>query len=233
MIDKYLFKIQSINLNHSHWLVAWGISNNHNRAFQNACRVGSLQTAQVIFPNISDPTNRIKYHACIQAAANGHLDTIKYLVSLGADITAQDNYSVRVASGNGHLETVKYLVSLGADITAQDNYSVRWASANGHLDVVKYLVSLGADITAQNNYSVRVASDNGHLNVVKYLVSLGANITDRKNAAVCYAASSGHFDVVKYLVSLGADITAQDYSIRVASENGDFKCSEISSKLWC
>jgi ankyrin repeat protein len=53
---------------------------------------------------------------------------------------------VGFASENGHLDVVKYLVSQGADITADDNYAVRWASFYGHLEVVKYLVSQGAKL---------------------------------------------------------------------------------------
>ena len=83
------------------------------------------------------------------ASGNGHLETVKYLVSLGADIKAEDNYIVRLASGSGHLETIKYLVSLGADIKAQNNYAVQLASEYGHLETVKYLVSLGADVKAE------------------------------------------------------------------------------------
>ena len=52
--------------------------------------------------------------------------------------------SVRYASYNGHLDVVKYLVSQGADIRADNDEAVRWASFNGHLEVVKYLVSQGA-----------------------------------------------------------------------------------------
>jgi hypothetical protein len=72
--------------------------------------------------------------------------TVKYLVTLGADIKAQYNSAVFNASESGHLETVKYLVSLGADIKAQNNLAVIDASANGQLETVKYLVTLGAVI---------------------------------------------------------------------------------------
>jgi hypothetical protein len=41
---------------------------------------------------------------------------------------------------------VKYLVSQGCDIAADDNYAVKWASGCGHLEVVKYLVSQGAKL---------------------------------------------------------------------------------------
>src|SRR5581483_6050772 len=73
---------------------------------------------------------------------NGHLSTVQYLVSVGEDIHAHDNYAVRLASQNGHLATVQYLVSVGADIHADDNYAVRLASGNGHLATVQYLVSV-------------------------------------------------------------------------------------------
>jgi len=84
---------------------------------------------------------------------------------------------VRLASEDGHLAVVKYLVSHGADIHANNDSSVRSTSYNGHLDVVAYLVSQGADIHADNDSSVRSASSNGHLDVVAYLVSQGAPIT--------------------------------------------------------
>jgi ankyrin repeat protein len=79
------------------------------------------------------------------AARNGQLETVKYLVSVGANIHANDDYAVQLAAGNGHLETVKYLVSVGADIHADnDYYAVQLAACNCHLETVKYLVSIGA-----------------------------------------------------------------------------------------
>jgi len=46
------------------------------------------------------------------------------------------------------VSTWEWLVSLGTDIHAENNYAVKWASWNGYLEVVKYLVSVGADIHA-------------------------------------------------------------------------------------
>ena len=51
------------------------------------------------------------------------------------------------ASQKGHLEVVKYLKSVGADIHVKDKYGLtplHFASLNGHLEVVKYLKSVGA-----------------------------------------------------------------------------------------
>ena len=65
------------------------------------------------------------------ASRNGHLEMVKYLVSLGADIQSKNDWAVRLASLKGHLEVVnKYIVSLGADIRSENDLSVRWASFN-------------------------------------------------------------------------------------------------------
>ena len=90
--------------------------------------------------------------------------------------SAYNNTAIRWASYNGHLEVVKYLMSLPGNIdpSADNNYAIRWASRNGHLEVVKYLMSLPGNIdpSANNNAAIRWASEKGHLEVVKYLMSL-------------------------------------------------------------
>jgi ankyrin repeat protein len=51
-----------------------------------------------------------------------------------------------MAASYGHLEVVKYLLSLPKiyciDPAAGDNYAIRLAALNGHLEVVEYLTSL-------------------------------------------------------------------------------------------
>src|SRR5581483_5856019 len=92
--------------------------------------------------------------------------TVQYLLSLGADIHAANDYAVRWASVNGHLLTVRYLVELGNSHRLSPNSTCRYADK----------VSVGANIHAANNYAVRLASENGHLSTVQYLVSIGADI---------------------------------------------------------
>jgi ankyrin repeat protein len=120
-------------------------------------------------------------HAC----KSGDLEGVKYFVSQGADVRA-NNWAVRFASTRGHLEVVKYLVSQGVDVQGDNYYAVKCAANCGHLEVIKYLVSQGADVTAHNNWAVREASRNGHLEVVKYLVSQGAPTTDISERALQY-----------------------------------------------
>jgi ankyrin repeat protein len=74
------------------------------------------------------------------------------------------------AAKDGHLETVQYLIENGADIHADNDYALQWAAGNGHLDVVRYLVENGADIHADNDLALRYTAGNGHLDVVRFLV---------------------------------------------------------------
>ena len=57
-----------------------------------------------------------RYSSITEAPIYGNLMCIKYLVSVGADIHAWDDYSLRHSAWNGHLEVVKFLTSVGADI---------------------------------------------------------------------------------------------------------------------
>jgi ankyrin repeat protein len=151
------------------------------------------------------------------ASEHGHLDMVKYLVGLGADVHVNDDEPIRVASEHGHVEVVEYLVELGADIHVRDDEPLRWASEKGHLPVVKYLVSVGADIHAYDHTNrcaceggpvcgAVVGASFGHLEVLKYLVSVGADIHVENDEPLRMASARGHLDVVAYLVELGATL---------------------------
>ena len=136
------------------------------------------------------------------AAAQGHLEVVKYLVEQGADIHTWNDEAFRGAAENGHLEVVKYLAEQGANIHTYDDCAFRWAAENGHLEVVKYLVEQGADIHTENDEALRFAAENGHLEVVKYLAEQGVNIHAWNDEALRMAELRGQTEVVEYLESL-------------------------------
>ena len=88
------------------------------------------------------------------------------------DPSANGNNAVRWAAANGHLDVVRYLCELpvdrGVDPSTDDNCAVRLAAANGHLDVVRYLCELPVDrgvdpsrvagMLAEDSESIRVRS---------------------------------------------------------------------------
>ena len=139
-------------------------------------------------------------HELVEAAREGRLDHVIILLNKGASHSG----IASMAAANGHLDVLKYVVGKGADIHFDNELGLRYASKNGYLDIVKYLVEKGADIHALWDFSLRHASENGHLNVVKYLVEKGANIHAEHDTPVTEAYQNGHIDVVNYLVSRGA-----------------------------
>lgn len=121
-----------------------------------------------------------------------------------------DNIALEHACGHGHLDIVKYLVSVGAKVTAHKNGPATHASYGGYLEVLKYLVSQGADVTDNYNYALIFAARFGYLDVVKYLVSLGANVRDQNNKALKNARHEGNVEMEAYLLSQGAGTDTPD-----------------------
>lgn len=54
------------------------------------------------------------YGALLLACLYGHLDIVKFLVSIGADVCEGENSPLVYASRGGSIEVVDYLISLGA-----------------------------------------------------------------------------------------------------------------------
>ncbi len=82
----------------------------------------------------------------IEASKNGDTKKVKELLSLGADINIQNNYSntaLIYAAREGHTETVKELIKAGADINIQSNgdrTALIFAAWEGHTETVKELI---------------------------------------------------------------------------------------------
>ena len=103
--------------------------------------------------------------AFLEAAKNGDIETIRYLINSEVDIDVQDEYGATAlirSSLFGHFDIVKLLVSEGAYIDIKNNNgdtALMIASSNGNLNIVKLLVSEGAYIYTKNNYSGLTAID--------------------------------------------------------------------------
>jgi uncharacterized protein len=87
----------------------------------------------------------------LQAAGDGHLEVVRWLLERGAKINFMVNGKNRClpllrAATNGHLEVVKLLVENGADIhfTHNGHTPLSQAVNYGHPDIAEYLRSVGA-----------------------------------------------------------------------------------------
>jgi len=176
------------------------------------CKKGLMKMIIHVASCVGEMDVNVDYNVALQVSAhNGHLVVVKYLVSIGADIHANDGFALLLSAGVGHLEVIKYLVSVGANIHTNDYWALRCCANNGHLEVVKYLVNVvGANIHVRDDAALRWSAEEGHLEVVKYLVSVGANIHADNDFALQCCAYNGHLELVKYLVSVGANIGVND-----------------------
>jgi ankyrin repeat protein len=97
------------------------------------------------------------------------------LLIKGANIHAEKDFALRMASYNGHIDIVKILLDHGADIHAYDNSALRWSAKNGHMNIVNMLLEKGADIHANNDQALRLSIECQHIDVAKLLIENGAD----------------------------------------------------------
>ncbi|CAI0541375.1 unnamed protein product [Linum tenue] len=63
--------------------------------------------------------------------------------------------ALHMAAANGHLQIVKYLIDQGVDVNASNeekNTALHWACLNGHSEVVKKLILAGASLCSLNSH---------------------------------------------------------------------------------
>ena len=160
----------------------------------------------------------------IIAAHNGHLNSVKILLSYKADIEARGTLKIGDEVSDGctplwgaaaadHLDVVKLLLEQNADVdskTSTGSTPLRVAAHEGHLDIVRCLVESGADVNARTHLEatpIIAACDYGHVSIITYLINKGAFVdlqAEDGNTALHYAAQRGHLEVVSQLLDHGA-----------------------------
>lgn len=81
---------------------------------------------------------RVAFHF---AAANGHLNVVKYLREVHEAVPDSD--TVVYAARNGYLKIVQYLCEVAAvDPTADNSQAIKKAAKYGHADIVEYLCGI-------------------------------------------------------------------------------------------
>ena len=112
------------------------------------------------------------------------------------------------AATNGHLETVKMLIGIGANIELKDKWQdspLKAAARAGHLDIVTYLLSKGANPDSEGKSGstpLTSASYIGRIDIVKALLKGGATVKSNKArwTLIHYAAKYGHSKLIDCLL---------------------------------
>ncbi|ROZ63878.1 ankyrin repeat domain-containing protein [Ramlibacter sp. WS9] len=122
---------------------------------------------------------------------------------------------LHVAASHGHMEVVRGLVSLGADVNRRGGTfagaPINVAASNGYLDIVRYLLEAGAtlDISEPERNPLFGAVYGGHLQVVRVLVQAGIDTDIRYTGesmeamdAAAFAKERGQVEIASYLEGL-------------------------------
>ena len=147
----------------------------------------------------------------------GHLVTIEFLLSKGADVEARDKYGwtpLHYAMTKGKKTVAEHLLAKGAREDARENLEMtplHLAALNGNGEVVEILITnTSLDVTDhENNTPLHYAARRGNWNAVSRLLHEGANPIPRNHnnyTPLHFARQHGHINVVNELLSAGGDI---------------------------
>lgn len=103
-----------------------------------------------------------KENNLMEAAVNGNTKLIEMLLANGANVHADNDFAIRIASNNGHTQTVSLLIDNGAHVSAKNEGALKWAAEEGHTEVVRVLLENGADIHHDHDTSLKRAAEYGH-----------------------------------------------------------------------
>lgn len=156
------------------------------------------------------------------AAAKGHMDCLKVMVTHGVDVTAQDtsgHSALHIAAKNSHPEYIKKLLQYKSPAESVDNSgktALHYAAAQGYLQVVQILCEHKSPINLKDldgNIPLLVAVQNGHSEICHFLLDHGADVNSRdKNGrtALMLACETGSSNTVEALIKKGADLNLVD-----------------------
>lgn len=207
------YAVDDRNLELAKWGIAQGLDLRNERCFltpfMRACKDGLEDLARLFVASepalASERTRNCGMYPrrtpLMFAAGCGVVSLAEYLVSLGADVNAQDDMgftALMAAAAYGQTSMLEYLVSLGADVSLWEETGLSaldYAIQSGTIAAVEFLLNHGASIKGAPDASISIplwsAIDRNNAKMVELLLSNGADPTWRSlygEDALGYAA---------------------------------------------
>jgi ankyrin repeat protein len=153
---------------------------------------------------LADKGVPITTHSLSKIVYTGDIDLLKYAVSKGADLRADNDKIFQDSPYSKNLDMVKYLISQGVNIHANKDEVLFYAVRASTLDILKYLIEeLGMDPHTKNDKLLDSAIILDFYEGVKYLIEEQGLIPSVD--ALEEAAENDDEEMVKYLISQGAN----------------------------
>uniref|UniRef100_A0A2K5VJN2 Retinoic acid induced 14 n=1 Tax=Macaca fascicularis TaxID=9541 RepID=A0A2K5VJN2_MACFA len=156
------------------------------------------------------------------AAAKGHVECLRVMVTHGVDVTAQDttgHSALHLAAKNSHHECIRKLLQSKCPAESVDSSgktALHYAAAQGCLQAVQILCEHKSPINLKDldgNIPLLLAVQNGHSEICHFLLDHGADVNSRNKSgrtALMLACEIGSFNVVEALIKKGADLNLVD-----------------------
>ncbi|XP_015377737.1 PREDICTED: ankyrin repeat domain-containing protein 17-like isoform X3 [Diuraphis noxia] len=165
--------------------------------------------------NINAQTEETQETALTLACCGGFLDVADFLIKNGAILELGASTPLMEAAQEGHIDLVRYLLECGADVHAQTtsaDTALTYACENGHTDVADLLLQFGANLEHESEGGrtpLMKACRAGHLCTVQFLISKAADINkvtaNNDHTPLSLACAGGHLSVVELLLAHSAD----------------------------
>ena len=198
-----------------------------NNILHAACMSGKVDIVRYIISQINiekDSRGAHKQTPLMTAVSFGHMTVVKYLVSIGCDLSVHDNEGnniLHVACRGGNVDMVKYIFTqMKTEKESRGAFGwtpIMTAASGGYISVVKYLVSMGCKLSVvdyHGNNILHLTCRRGNVDMVKYIVSQTGIRKDStgeySRTPLMSAASFGNMAVVKFLVSSGCKLLTLD-----------------------
>ncbi|GEM_PF-2602284 len=151
--------------------------------------------------------------ALVNAAGNGHTETVALLLERGADIHGQNDEAIRRAAANNRHETVTFLADLGGSQRALHEGKLISAARKGDLSGMDAILAQYPDILeTAGKEALRDAAYNGQKAFVETLLGKGVNSPEAVGGAVIHAAFTNQAEIAELLLNTGVNLNNLDYS---------------------
>ncbi|XP_011799720.1 PREDICTED: ankycorbin isoform X3 [Colobus angolensis palliatus] len=182
-------------------------------------KVASLLCKKGASATKHDSEGKTAFHL---AAAKGHVECLRVMVTHGVDVTAQDttgHSALHLAAKNSHHECIRKLLQSKCPAESVDSSgktALHYAAAQGCLQAVQILCEHKSPINLKDldgNIPLLLAVQNGHSEICHFLLDHGADVNSRNKSgrtALMLACEIGSSNVVEALIKKGADLNLVD-----------------------